>query len=352
MTLTLIGYLDKRLGGHYGRGPEYKWHCPACIDRLGHESATPKLHINTDRHVGHCFRCDYAFRSLESLFRYMNRGALRIEEAKILRRSSGVTRKGPVADVMRALGGEKSDPGYRLKPETLPDETLPVHVVPPHAECVRAISYLRGRGVTRAMMKEHEIGFCADGPFRGYLVFPISIDHELVYFTTRYAGANAFRKSKNPQKADGHHTKGTCLLNYDGVVGNKVVAVVEGPFDMMAFDAAVGVMGKTISPEQVALIEELVPHGLEEVVVALDPDAGLQMEQTFQALTGRVPKVSALMLDGGDPWDRREDLSQLLEDRLYELSPTTRVRARMRTGDYVRRRLKSNGFYRTRQLKR
>lgn len=349
---TLVQYLDKRLGSHYGRGPEYKWHCPACIDRLGHESSSPKLHVNLDRAVGHCFRCDYAFRSLESLFRFMNNGGLRIEEAKLLRRSSGVTRKGPVSDVLRALKGEQGEEGERLKPEELPAETLPVYAAPPHTECVRAISYLRGRGVTREMMKAHGIGFCAEGDYRGYLVFPISIDHEVVYFTTRYAGRKAIRKSKNPQKADGHHTKGTCLLNYDGAVGHKLVAVVEGAFDMMAFDAAVGVMGKTISPEQVALIEELVPHGLEEVVVALDPDAGLQMEQTFRALEGRVPKVSALMLDGGDPWDRRDELEQLLDERVYELSPATRVLARMRTGDFVRRRVKSNGFSRTRQTKR
>ena len=346
MTISLVGYLDKRLGQHHGRGPEYKWHCPACIDRRGTESSGPRLHVNVNLRIGHCFRCGYAFRSLESLFRYLNNGALRIEEAKLLNRTSGITRKGPLADVLRALKAGKEDDHESLGAETTPKEMLPMFAAPPHPECASAMRYVAGRGVTRTLLKKHNVHFCAEGDYRGYLVFPITIDHRQVYFTTRYAGRNARRKSKNPVKTPGKHTKATCLLNYDGVVGRKIVAVVEGAFDMMAFDAAVGIMGKEISPEQVSLLEELVPHGLEEVVVALDPDAGLEMEKTFRALQARLPKVSALLLPGGDPWDLRNELTQLMDRRVSELSTNVRVQARIRTGEFIRRRVKPNGFSR------
>jgi hypothetical protein len=53
--------------------------------------------------------------------------------------------------------------------------------------------------------------------------------------------------------------------------------------------------------------------GTREFVVALDADA--DPSRIVAALSGRVPAVSVLPLDYGDPWDRRNDLPDLLEAR-------------------------------------
>lgn len=310
---TLLEYLDRRLGAHRGRGPEHTWHCPACIDRIGSESDTPKLHVNIDRRVGHCFRCDFGFRSFEGLFRYINNGKLTLEEGRLLRRAIRQHPDGPIASVIQALGREHKRK-FDLRPVRVPREMVDLTVDPLPMTARRAMSYLTRRGVGLEEIAHHSIGFCPAGDYGGYLVFPVHVGGRQVYFTTRFAGQSRM-KSKNPPKADGYHTKATVLLNYDACVGEKLIGIVEGPFDMMAWGNAVGLMGKDISDEQVVLIEALVDHGLEEVVVSLDAEAGREAIAVYRKLVGRVPNVSILFLDDGDPFDRRDELDTLLRDR-------------------------------------
>tara|TARA_R100001086_G_scaffold192515_4_gene109743 strand:- start:584 stop:1630 length:1047 start_codon:yes stop_codon:yes gene_type:complete len=313
---SIIEYLDRRLGKHSGRGPEFTWPCPVCIDRLGSESRKPKLHVHVDRGMGHCFRCDYGFRSLRSLFLTINDGTLRIEELRLLKRYTDRDPRGPRASVMEAL---RIDPKFgpeRLRPVALPDDT--VSLVEPRLRRTvrRALNYLEGRGVSIDLVRKHSIGYCPAGDYAGHLIFPVLQGGRQVYFTTRYAGsATGGLKSKNPPKRDGYHAKSTVLLNYDRCVGKRRVALVEGPFDMMAWDNAVALLGKTINHEQVVLLERLVASGLEELVISLDAEAGAEAIALHRMLSGRVPTVSVLFLDTGDPFDQRDRLRSLLPTR-------------------------------------
>lgn len=318
MRRTLVEYLDGRLGVHEGNGPEYKWHCPVCIDRLGSEGAKRHLHINTGRGFGHCFRCDYAFRSFEAFFRYLNDGKLKIEEARLLRRRVKHDAGGPKATVMRILAGD-SRVRTKLDPVPLPKRMVDLTRDPLPGLARRGLAYLKERGLGMREIRKHSIGFCPVGDYAGYLVFPVFQGGRQVYFTTRFAGQVEGRrlKSKNPKKSeDGStFTKGTVLLNYDAVVGLPVIGLVEGPFDVMGFGNAVGLLGKSISDEQVALLDALVDHGLEEVVIALDDEAARQANAIHKRLLGRIPHVTVLYLDHGDPFDRRADLKKLLRQR-------------------------------------
>ncbi len=332
-TRTLVEYLDARLGKHEGSSPEMRWHCPVCIDTVGSESAKPKLHVHIGRRVGHCFRCDYAFRSLESLFRTINGGALKIEELRILRRDVVSDHASAVRAVREHLTHDEALRGEALNAETMPTEAVRLWRKPLRITAKSALRYLRERGVDDRLVRERQIHYCVVGHFAGYLLFPVMQHGKQVYFTTRYAGRarDDTMKSNNPKKRPGYHTKGTCLLNYDAVVGQPLVVIVEGPFDSMAHPAAVALMGKTISDEQVALLRDLVPHGLREVVVALDPDAKRFALRILARLTGHVPKVSMLTLEGGDPFDLRDRFDQLLRDRGAPESSTA-VLSRYRDG--------------------
>jgi hypothetical protein len=328
----LIDYLDRRLGSHFGDGPEYQYFCPFCIDRLGDESNQRKLWVNEVKGKVVCYRCGFGAKSLETMFRAMNSGVLRFEELKIV---SGA-RTPPTTNVLTAL----IELFYSV--DDAEAEPLPVQLP---AECIGlsarleerpihlrgGINYLNDRGVSARQIEVFKLGYCATGDYAGYIIFPVYQGGKLVYFTSRLAGdVGEFQtKSKNPKNRDGYHAKKTCLLNFDSAVGAPVVALVEGGFDMMAHEAAVGLMGKTISEEQIKLIELLVEKGTKELVVSLDADVGRQAERIFRALQSRVPKVTMLLLDHGDPYDRRAELPALMAERTTELSMQARLCMRL-----------------------
>ena len=122
--MRLADYLDSRLGQHSGHLPEMSWHCPACIDRQGSESSTQKLAINLEKKVGHCWRCGFKFRSLATLFRYLNGGRLRAGEIELLREVSAIPSasnlKSTVYGIMYGSHGEEQP----LSPHELPQGTV------------------------------------------------------------------------------------------------------------------------------------------------------------------------------------------------------------------------------------
>lgn len=313
---SLIEYLDERLGSHSGRGPEYQFACPACIDRRGSESSGRKLGINMKRGVGGCFRCGFAFRSLTTLFRYLNGGHLRIEELALLRSEVSL----PTTNLANAVRDLMSPPDEvrHLGRRPLPKENVVL------ADCTAddlehprlrpAIEYLNSRGVTWDLVERAQLGFCPVGEYARRLIFPVLQHGEQVYFTSRYCGDHAM-KAKNPPNVEGFHSRSTVLLGYDDCVGKERIALVEGPFDRWAYADALGLLGKHISDVQVGLIRALVPLGLQEVVVSLDAEAGEDAAKIWARLAERVPVCTVLPLADGDPWSRREALAGLLEGR-------------------------------------
>lgn len=323
-------YLDKRLGTHYGKGPEYLWPCPVCIDRKGSESKKRKLSVNLARGLGRCWRCDYRFGSLATLFREINGGALRSEEIALLNRHRAQLPPlaGLRSELRRTFAPPSVVPDAQLRPVRLPREAVRLLAHPMGSpRTAPAWAYLRRRGLGVAQVRAFDIHYCVSGEYGGRLVFPVVQRGQQVFFVTR-AISKWGPKSKNAPNQEGYCTPATCLLNYDAVVGQPVVAVVEGPFDCMAHQHAVSLHGKSLSDQQLQLLRELVAQGLEEVVVSLDADAGRVADSTYHRLLLSVPKVTVLALDVGDPHDRRAELPKLLQHR-KELDVSMRARLRL-----------------------
>ena len=331
---NLLAYLDERMGAHSGRGPEYQFNCPACIDRIGTESRGRKLGINVQKRVGGCFRCGFAFGSFGQLFRYLNGGFVRMEELALLRDETTPPRTSVARAVREVFAPPEPLPD--LKPRELP---LPCLILADaekktlKAPSLRpGLEYLEDRGVPWEFVERFQIGYCTQGRYRNRLVFPVIQENAQVYFTTRLCDDpddERIPKSLNEPNEEGFHQRGTCLLNYDNCLGVERIAVVEGPFDMMAFEHAVALLGKFASPEQVRLFAHLRAAGLQEVVIALDHMAGKEIDALYSALLPVVPEVTVLGLDQGDPWERRDELEMLLEGRGV---PSTADRIRQRLG--------------------
>lgn len=333
---TLVEYLDSRLGVHVGSSPELVWFCPVCIDRLGSESNKQKLHVNVAKGVGHCWRCEFGFRNILDLFRKLNDGKLRMEEVEIVRREIRLPST-KAADSVRTLLFPKAERVDTLQSVPLPTEMVSLTEDGNSPMAQQALRYLRARGVANELIERYQIGYCFSGRYAGYLVFPVVQEGEQVYFTTRFAGKVLDgRKSNNPPKAEGFHSKATCLLNYDRCVGRQRVAIVEGPFDMMAWGTAVALMGKAMSDDQLHLIDKLVVAGTQEIVVSLDSDAGKFAQAIYEKLLGRVPKVSMLVLPDGDPFDHRHELRELARHTAAP-SSVDLVMGRYRFGEMVNR---------------
>lgn len=327
---SMLDYLDRRLGAHAGSGPEYTYFCPACIDRIGSEANTKKFAVNIDRRKGQCFRCEFKFREIAHLFRYINGGFITPEERVLLREDPPIVVGSVRETVMRVLyGDDEENKGLRI--QKLPNEYEALSAKTQRRPAFkRAHHYLEGRNVDLATIERFQVGYCPRGEYQGYLIFPVVQNGALVYWTSRYAGRRDRMKSKNPPKRDGFYSRQHCLLNYDNVVGRKIVGLVEGPFDCMAPKHALGLMGRVMSPVQETLIADLVEHGLRELVLMLDPGTGRDMDHVRASLCDVVPRITMLPLDHGDPASRKADLPALMQERRVP-SLVDRIRSRFGT---------------------
>ena len=323
----LLDYLETRLGTYSGGSTgEYQFHCPFCIDRKGDESDQRKLWINIDKGMVVCYRCHYGSQGLAWFFRCLNGGVIRLEELRLLKGEAPLLAEGTtVDDAVYELLFSRSKPNVQtLKPVALPDEYVSL------TQCYlgnrRARNYLKRRGIPKFRARDYSVGYCETGEYANFLIFPVFQFGQVVYFTNRYCG-NRKLKTKNPPNVEGYYTAGSVLLNYDSVLGRRRVVLVEGAFDCMAYGRdAIASVGRTLSSAQVTLIEYLVHNGLQELVISYDSDAVLETKKAYEALVGRVPKVSVVLLDSGDPHERRRELKKLVRGR-KELKPVDVVRA-------------------------
>ena len=318
----LIQWLSNHLGRGKGSGTQRSYRCPFCLEKVGTESNKRKLNVNLKRGVAHCFRCGYSAGALKKLLHDV-RGGLTDEEYALLDNESTATDtldfRGAVYEHFFSKPDELQSQ-RSLKPIKLPDEALPLWKDTTNPLKRRAYRYLKKRGVTQRQIKRHRLYYAADGKYRNRVIFPVRQGGKTVYFTSRYTG-NHELKSLNPkliEDEDGnptHHHADSCILNYDNLVGKQCIVLVEGPFDMLAFDNAGALLGKDISQLQLELIGTLVEQGTEEVIVALDAEAELEAKTLYEKLDQVAPKRSILHLPHGDPADHKGRLEPYFNSR-------------------------------------
>lgn len=330
----LLRYLEQRLGRGDGFGAERHFACPFCLERVGSDSTKKKLDINIANTVVGCYRCGYVG-SLTKMFRDLNpTGRLTMEEMRLLRKEK--TRDpslSPSAAVRASLRGKVEVPRAVKKSVPLPPEYVAITPNAGKMVVAPAIAYLNKRGMGPELWDRYKIGYAREGRYAGYLIFPITQDGEVRYFTTRYAGEGRV-KTLNPKadEAGEYVTKDDVLLGFDYCKGAKQVALTEGPTSSMAFEYSVAGLGKEYTDHQVELVRSLVHYGLEEAMVAFDDDAVGKAQAMVGRLTGFVPKVSIIVFPKGDPWNNRESIAEFIANRSANAGFSAMVRSRLRVG--------------------
>lgn len=133
-----------------------------------------------------------------------------------------------------------------------------------------ARSYLRGRGFKISRLEEAGVGYCSEGEYDGYIIFPYYRKGKLVYYQGRLFMGNG-PKMKNPPEEEFGIGKTHVIYNEDALyIYNKVYAVESITNGLTIGDRGIGLNGKAVSDWQ---LSRIIQSPCERVVIILDPDA-------------------------------------------------------------------------------
>jgi len=276
--LQIITILDSTLGvGSSLKGNEQAHHCPFC----NHHKK--KLQINLDTQRWHCWVCDSKGRSIYSLLRKLNVD---------------------IRDLNKVRDVYGDEPEYDSKEEyvaklQLPKEFKQLYFKPTgsfNPIYNQAIHYLNKRGIKKADIVKHNIGYCEDGLYGGRVIIPSYDDSgELNYFVARSFYEDEPYKYKNPPISR------DVIVFENQINWNEPITLVEGVFDSFSVKRnVIPMLGKFLLPKLKNKIREM---GVSEITMLLDPDAiteSITHSQYFIKNGIRVKNVILQNTDAGD----------------------------------------------------
>jgi DNA primase len=184
--------------------------------------------------------------------------------------------------------------------------------------------YLAARGLAPETIATFGLGYCTRGTMAGRIAIPIHNERgELVAYAGRWPGEDWPEGEDKYKLPDGFQKRHVlfnlhrCLDQSDRVPGELVL--VEGYVAAMQLFArgfpAVALMGRTLSPEQLVVLQSV---GARWVTLLLDGDApGRQSAAALVPLLARSFFVRDVVLDGGQQPDELDEptLRALLVNR-------------------------------------
>jgi DNA primase len=246
--LQIITILDSTLGvGSSLKGNEQAHHCPFC----NHHKK--KLQVNLDTQRWHCWVCDSKGRSIYSLLRKLNVD---------------------IRDLNKVRDVYGDEPEYDSKEEyvaklQLPKEFKQLYFKPTgsfNPSYNQAIHYLSKRGIAKADIVKHNIGYCEDGLYGGRVIIPSYDDGgELNYFVARSFYEDEPYKYKNPPISR------DVIVFENQINWNEPITLVEGVFDSFSVKRnVIPLLGKFLLSK---LKNKIMERGVKEVTIMLDSDA-------------------------------------------------------------------------------
>jgi DNA primase len=246
--LQIITILDSTLGvGSSLKGNEQAHHCPFC----NHHKK--KLQINLDTQRWHCWVCDSKGRSIYSLLRKLNVD---------------------IRDLNKVKDVYGDEPEYDSKEEyvaklQLPKEFKQLYFKPTgsfNPSYNQAIHYLSKRGIAKADIVKHNIGYCEDGLYGGRVIIPSYDDGgELNYFVARSFYEDEPYKYKNPPISR------DVIVFENQINWKEPIILVEGVFDSFSVKRnVIPLLGKFLLSK---LKNKIMENGVKEVTIMLDSDA-------------------------------------------------------------------------------
>lgn len=164
---------------------------------------------------------------------------------------------------------------------TLPPEFIPLSVVVREPYGVKALQYLRDRGITEDLVGLYKLGYAISGPMAYRIIIPTYEDGQLVYFMGRDFTGQLEKKVYNPPKPLGGVGSHDVVFGLDLARKFGEVTICEGVFDAMSVRMPIGpvgsgvaLFGKHISDTQ---FEKIVKSGLNRITIMLDADASMMV---------------------------------------------------------------------------
>lgn len=247
MNLPEILSLQKipfRRSGTYG---EIWLCCPFCEER-GEPSPDDKfrLGLNFIRDEGHCFRCDWATR----------KDAVSLVLAEI-------AEPGSSDDI---TSDQQKEVKEENEPVILPDDfEVLTDVSKEDGPAWTAYRYLRDRGISRALIRQKQIGVSLAGRYRYRIIFP-------VFWHGRLRGIVS-RDFTGTAKAKYINSRGEKYL-FNMPERTDRVILAEGAFKALAIESATkepsaAVLGHSITPK---MVKQLKYAKCQEITIWPDPD--------------------------------------------------------------------------------
>jgi hypothetical protein len=184
----------------------------------------------------------------------------------------------------------------------------------PHAQ---AWEYLATRGIAPEVARTYGLGYGRSGKLHGYIVFPVIMDHTLVFWQGRktwdppreltgearkaWIARTGYKKTLNPVSIGQVATGGEVLFNYDMARHAETIVICEGPVDAVKVGThAVALLGKTA---QAVKVERLRRTTARAFVIYLD--RGAEESASALALARELAPFAAVWIatppEGHDP---------------------------------------------------
>jgi hypothetical protein len=192
------------------------------------------------------------------------------------------------------------------QPQPMPEETtypgvcVPLDELPPDHP---AVTYLRSRNFDPAYLtQQYGVRYCLQTTEEypaclGRLIIPIYMDGKMRTWQGRYIGdvpkGSRIPKYVNQPRA----SKSRMLYGHDAALAAPFVTITEGVTNVWRLGSgAVAALGKHVSLAQYDLLRKW-----RAAIIALDPDAYYQSEDTYAKLGKMIPTVRVLLPEGQDP---------------------------------------------------
>jgi len=159
---------------------------------------------------------------------------------------------------------------FEKKDVLLPDGFIPIN----YASGIMGkaaqnyVTAVRGLNLKELTMKG--VGYCLEGEYKGYIVFPFYSKGKLIFFQGRkFMGHGP--KMKNPKNEDFGIGKSELIYNQDALFAYRTIEVVESITNALTLgDRSVAILGKSISGYQLSTI---MGSPCENIHLLLDSDA-------------------------------------------------------------------------------
>jgi hypothetical protein len=173
-----------------------------------------------------------------------------------------------------------------------------------------AIHYLNKRGITLTDIVKYNIGYCNEGEFANYIIFPSYDEHGILnYFTGRTWYSHYSKKYKKPPYSSHKAIGLEFFVNW-----KYPVYLCEGIFDAMAIKRnAIPLYGKTIGS---ALKEKLIINKPQTYLI-FDNDAIGDLRVTCEELVRYEVPIFPVILSEKDP-------SEMGYNKIHELINNTK----------------------------